>query len=188
MRQCPCCGYESNSEFFFRRHALRHRYLLVIADGMIYRIQIFLPRWKCPSCNCTFTDYPPFVIPYKHYTLWQMREHAHRYVLSNQVNYRQEVTASGTPLFYADGQVATAEASEWEKENEAVPAMAHSTLYRWITTLGSSNNLSQEALEHMGGSKLPPRQQPQTQDASAITPQKYRSQARKMVLEACRNL
>jgi hypothetical protein len=117
-----------------------------------------------------------------------MREHVYGYVVGSQVSYRQGVIAAGRPLFHADGQVATAEASEWEKENEAVLAMAHSTLYRWISTLGSSNNLSQEALEPMGCSELPPRQQPQTQAASAITPQKYRSQARKMVLEACRNL
>ena len=188
LNRCPRCGRNSEDEFTFRRHAVRYRHILVIVGAMVYKREMSLLRWRCPFCNCTFTDYPSFVIPNKHYTLLQMRDYVCWYVLRDQASYRRGVTASNMPLFHDDGQVATAEASEREKENEAVPAMAHSTLHRWITTLGSPNNFSQEALEQIKHNEFRLRQLPQNRPTSFIAPRKYRSQARKKELEGCRNL
>lgn len=188
LRRCPSCGRDSEGGFFFRRHAVRYRRLFVIIGRMVYKRKMSLLRWRCPFCNCTFTDYPFFAIPNKHYTLLQMRDYVYRYISGGQASYRQGVMASDRPLFHADAQVATAESSEQEKENEAVPAMAHSTLHRWITTLGCSGNLSQEIIERTRGHELRPKRLLQARPASAILPRKYRSQARKRVLEACRGL
>jgi hypothetical protein len=189
LRRCPSCGRDSEGGIFFRRHAVRYRHILVIVGAMVYKREMSLLRWRCPFCNCTFTDYPSFVIPNKHYTLLQMRDYVCWYVLGDQASYRRGVIASNMPLFHDDGQVASAEASEREKENEAVPAMAHSTLHRWITTLGCSGNLSQEIIERTRGHcELRPKRLLQARSASAILPRKYRSQARKRVLEACRSL
>ena len=187
LRRCPRCGCKRKGKFFFRRHAIRYRFLFIVVGRMIHRIKVSLIRWRCPACGCTFTDYPPFTIPYKRYSFSQMRERARRYVLDKRTSYRKGVTTSALPLFHANGCIACAETSEREKQSEEVHTMAHSTLYRWITTFGHSKYNSQDISCSTGYKNHNP-ERPREPIAFVISPRKYRKRTRKRVLEACRNL
>jgi hypothetical protein len=110
----------------------------VIIERLAYRVDVRLIRWRCPLCRKTFTDYPPFMLPYKHYALPDMRARAMRYVTNDSMSYRKGVTESSLPIFHADASVAGVGSSEAEKESEATPVLAHTTLYRWVTTLGKN--------------------------------------------------
>jgi hypothetical protein len=187
LRRCPRCGCKRKEKFFFRRHAIRYRFLFIVVGRMIYRIKVSLIRWKCPACECTFTDYPSFAIPHKRYSFSQMRERARQYILDNRVSYRKGVATSALPLFHANGNIACAGMSEQEKQSEEIHTMAHSTLYHWVTTLGCSKYNSQDASCPTGYKNHNP-EQPREPVAFVISPRKYRKRARKRVLEACRNL
>ncbi len=176
LHRCPHCGCQRKGKYYFRRHAVRSRTLSIVVGRLIHKVEASFIRWKCPICGCTFTDYPSFAIPFKHYSLPQMRERARRYVRDNRISYRKGVTTSAMPLYHANGKVMSADAGELEKEGEELSTMAHSTLYRWITTLG--RRMSQ------GNGNTDSTCKP----VSRISTRKYRKQARKRVLEACRNL
>ena len=136
QEHCPRCGAARGAEPFFRRHAVRDRSLRVIIERLAYRIEVRLIRWRCPLCRRTFTDYPPFMLPYKHYALPDMQARAARYVTNDDMSYRRGVRESTLPIFHADAPVAGVDSSEEEKDFEATPVLAHTTLYRWVTTLG----------------------------------------------------
>jgi len=62
---CPRCSVESE---FFKIHAYRERRFLIIIEMLIKAAYCSLLRFKCPGCGKTFTHYPDFAIPQKHYT------------------------------------------------------------------------------------------------------------------------
>ena len=62
---CPHCGRAPEPTLFFRRHALRQRKFLVIQGRYIHAVEGLLARWRCPFCRRTFTEYPPFALPFK---------------------------------------------------------------------------------------------------------------------------
>jgi hypothetical protein len=106
--------------------------LLVVIDRMIYRVGLLLLRWRCPSCLCTFTDYPSFVMPAKHYALPEIQRFVGKHVQNGGTGYRKGVTELSMPLFYADSNLAGPESGDEETGCESVPALSHTTLYRWI--------------------------------------------------------
>jgi hypothetical protein len=128
---CPHCGQRPSSPPFFRRHALRARTFLVIEDRCIHSVACVLVRWRCSACNRTFTEYPPFAVPYKRYALAQIVPRALWYVENDGVSYRKGVLEARLPIFHwpslGDG------VDHWT-DNESV--LAHSTLYHWVSTLG----------------------------------------------------
>lgn len=83
------------------------------------------------------------------------------------------------PLFYPEK---APEPSWWKKagENEvdpdtAAPALSHTALYRWLTTLASLDGV------HPTSSETPP-------SAGPVPPNKFRSEERRRILEACLKL
>ena len=140
-RICPRCHQKPA---FFKRHDVRQRQLRVIVGRFIESVLLLLIRMKCPRCGKTFTDYPPFALPYKRFVSWQILERALWYLQDDAMTYEQATRQHHTdipngrappqqpmPVFYPDVGKA--------------PSLAPSTVYRWITTLGSLKKTLQAA-------------------------------------------
>jgi hypothetical protein len=107
------------------------------------------------------------MLRHKHYALPQMRLRAGRYVVDKELSYRRSVTESSLPIFRWDGDLARVESSERSKETEKTQTLAHTTVYRWITTLGGL---------------VPPTAR---KSVPGIAERKCRTKARKKELIAC---
>jgi hypothetical protein len=79
-----------------------------------------LVRFGCPGCGKTFTHYPDFAIPHKHYTQPTITGFSERYVESDDKTYQKSVMLDGSVPGYPQGDA----------------TLAPSTVHRWITTLG----------------------------------------------------
>ncbi len=153
---CPRCKLES---FFFKIHAYRERRFLLIIEMLVQSIFCTLVRFRCTRCGKTFTHYPDFALPYKHYTRQTIESFSKAYIEDDQKTYETAVmTHDGAPAY---------------PDNQRV--LAGTTIYRWISTL---------AQLIVCLSKTPDK----TDDARffAIPKQKYRTPGRKAVLRRCR--
>jgi len=165
---CPRCRVES---MFFKIHAYRERRFLIIIEMLIKAAYCSLVRFKCPGCGKTFTDYPDFAIPHKHYTRPSITGFSASYVESNDMTYQQAVMVNRNVPGYP--------------QNDAT--LAPSTIHRWITTLGCFTQTCRTALivllQENPGSSI-------CRDlARLIIPQrKYKTNQRKKQLTGCRQL
>jgi hypothetical protein len=124
---CPRCSVESE---FFKIHAYRERRFLIIIEMLIKAAYCSLVRFKCPGCGKTFTNYPDFAIPHKHYTRPSIMGFSARYLNSEDITYRQTLMVDGSVPGYP--------------QNDA--ALAPTTIHRWITTLGRFTQTCRKAL------------------------------------------
>ena len=165
---CPRCRVESE---FFKIHAYRERRFLIIIEMLIKAAYCSLVRFKCPGCNKTFTDYPDFAIPHKHYTRPSITGFSASYLQSDDMTYQQAVMVdNGTPGY---------------PQNDAT--LDPSTIHRWITTLGRFTHTCRTALI------LLLQENPVSSIcrdlARLIIPQrKYKTNQRKKLLIGCRQL
>jgi len=113
---CPRCRVDSS---YFKIHAYRERRFLIIIEMLIKAAYCSLVRFRCPGCGKTFTFYPDFAIPHKHYTRPTIIRFAGTYTESNPMTYQQAVMVDNSTPGYA--------------QNDGT--LAPSTLHRWITTL-----------------------------------------------------
>ena len=164
---CPHCGRAPEPTLFFRRHALRQRKFLVIQGRYVHGVEGLLARWRCPFCRRTFTEYPPFALPFKRYAVSQIAPRALDYVEEDGVSYRKAVLETFMPIFHWFDPVAEAHVREGGE-----PVLAHTTLYRWVSTLGN------------GDCNTAPRERPREPFLPAAW--KFLTPARRDVLLACR--
>ena len=132
LSRCPHCGRAPESMLFFRRHALRHREFLVIQGRYVHTVEGLLARWRCPFCRRTFTEYPPFALPFKRYAVSQIAPRALDYVEEDGISYRKAVLETFMPIFHWFDPAAGPDARADDE-----PVLAHTTLYRWVSTLGN---------------------------------------------------
>lgn len=162
---CPCCRL--NSEFF-KIHAYRERRFLLIVEMLIKAIYCPLVRFRCPNCGKTFTYYPQFALPHKHYTRQTIERFSNTYVEDESKTYETSVmTPDGLPM-YPDGRA----------------TLAGTTIYRWISTL------AQIAALLCGGKfsrALDKTDNAHFNKSPAIASKKYRSAGRKIILSRCRS-
>jgi len=85
---CPRCSLDSS---FFKVHAYRERRFLIIVEMWIKAAFCSLVRFRCPGCGKSFTFYPDFAIPHKHYTRQSLMGFAANYLESDDMTYRQAV-------------------------------------------------------------------------------------------------
>lgn len=170
---CPRCRVDSS---FFKIHAYRERRFLIIIEMLIKAAHCSLVRFICPGCGKTFTFYPDFAIPHKHYTRSSITGFSAAYLQSDDMTYQQAVmidrSAPGYPQSDLSADVAT---------------LAPSTIHRWITTLSRFTNTCRTAL------MLLLEQNPVLsicRDLArlVIGRRKYKSIQRKKQLAACRHL
>jgi len=124
---CPRCSVDSS---FFKIHAYRERRFLIIVEMLINAAFCTLIRFRCPGCGKTFTFYPDFAIPHKHYTQLTIMRFAGTYLQSDDITYQQAVMFDHSAPGY--------------HQNDAT--LAPSTIHRWITSLGRLTNTCRTAL------------------------------------------
>ena len=164
LPQCPICQLQP---LFFKIHAYRERRFLLIIEMFVKSIFCTLVRFRCTGCGKTFTQYPEFAMPYKHYTRQTIERFSAAYVKDDQKTYETAaITDDGVPGYQGSRQV-----------------LATSTIYRWITTLAqlitSSGQDAIAKISHKAGSHFCSDSEP------AIAKQKYRTAERKRCLLRC---
>ena len=165
---CPRCELASE---FFKIHAYRERRFLIVIEMLIQAVYCSLVRFGCPGCRKTFTHYPDFAIPHKHYTLPSVTGFSERYVESDDMTYQKAVMVDSSVPGYpqSDG------------------TLAPSTIHRWITTLERFDQTCRTALrlllQENSASSI-------CRDlARLIVPRrKYKTGHRKKKLVGCRHL
>ena len=165
---CPRCRVESE---FFKIHAYRERRFLIIIEMLIKAAYCSLVRFKCPGCGKTFTNYPDFAIPHKHYTQPSITGFSASYLNSEDITYRQALMVDGSVPGYPQTDA----------------TLPPSTIHRWITTLGCLTQTSRTALI------LLLQENPVSSIcrnlAQVVIPQrKYKTKKRKKQLINCRQL
>ncbi len=173
LPHCSRCGLTPD---FFKRHEKRSRKFYIIVDLVVTVLHGLLSRWKCPGCNKTATSYPGFALPYKRYILPTIRTFCQAYVEDPAASYRGLMAAC--PLVYERPP---------ESDSNQESTMEHSTIHRWISTMGSYSRLVQNATD------LIIKAEPTTRlyrdlGGLKISPGKYRSSSRKQTLLTCFHL
>ncbi len=164
---CPVCRLDPE---FFKIHAYRERRFLLIVEMLIKAIYCTLVRFRCPHCGKTFTYYPEFALPHKHYTRQTIEKFSNTYVEDDQKTYDTSVmTPDGVPA-YPDDQ----------------GSLSGTTIYRWISTL------AQIAVSLCEGNFSRTHDKPHEANFNdspdfAISVKKYRSAGRKAILSRCRS-
>jgi transposase-like protein len=164
LSPCPRCQLEP---CFFKIHAYRERRFLLIIEMLVKSIFCTLVRFRCTRCGKTFTQYPEFAVPYKHYSRQTIESLSAAYVEDDQKTYETAViTDEGVPGYPDSGRV-----------------LAASTIYRWITTLArlitSSGQDAITKISHKAGSHFC------SGSDLAIAKQKYHTAERKRCLLRC---
>jgi len=125
---CPGCRVESA---FFKIHAYRERRFLIIVEMLIKAAYCSLVRFGCPGCGKTFTHYPDFAIPHKHYTRQTIESFSRAYVQNDQRTYEGAVmTNDGVPEHAVSGRM-----------------LSPSSIHRWISTLADLIRLYCDAMK-----------------------------------------
>lgn len=155
LGNCSRCNLDSQ---FFKFHAYRDRRFLVIVKMLVTTVFCPLLRFKCPVCGKTFTWYPDFAVPHKHYTRQTIESFSKAYIEDNQTTYEKTTMVDNSVPGYPNGK----------------KVLAGSTIYRWITTLA---NLI--VLYKMAAQVRPSR--------PAISSRKYKTPKRKAELLKCRS-
>jgi len=167
----PCSRCSVDSEFF-KIHAYRERRFLIIVEMLIKAAYCSLVRFICPGCGKTFTNYPDFAIPHKHYAQPTVTGFCASYVESDSMTYQQAVMVdNGTPGY--------------PQSDEST--LAPSTIHRWVTTLSRFTHTCRRAL------LLLLQENPLSsicRDLAQILilQRKFKTQHRKKQLIACRQL
>jgi hypothetical protein len=167
---CPCC---EGRPVRFKRHGVRYRLFLVFVAEVIQRVWSYLTRWKCPLCRRTFTVYPDFALPFKRYVLPFILERCAAYVADAARIYREGVNEGGAAICHEDA--------------ESGVVLWPSTLWRWVDRLGRFSVTVRQALN------LIKQKDPSTDVFRAlgrlrIRTGKFRSEARKVILQHCGKL
>lgn len=173
-KQCRKCDCRH-----FHRHQKRRRWFLVVVMRIVCPLCCLLYRWRCVNCGTTFTHLPSLCAPFKRYLRVEIEARSGAYVETNPMTYRKVVKDRGAAVVYDDA-IADAQATEAEKEAEAVRELAPSTPHRWIGAIAARREQWQPVVKqtHLSGLGA-------GLASIIIAPGKYRSEARKRTLEAC---
>lgn len=170
LPSCPNCKTQPD---FFKRHDARKRKFYIVIEQIVIKIVSLLVRWKCPGCSATRTEYPSFALPYKRYTLPTIQAFCACYIENHDVTYRSIVNAF--PLEYQSGS---------DFETNSAPMMEHSTIHRWITTLGCYSSIVNTATDLIL-QKEPSSSLCRNLGSLIIPPKKYHSSLRQKRLRIC---
>ena len=165
---CPRCYVESEC---FKIHAYRDRRFLVIVQMLIQKVFCSLVRFRCPGCGKTFTHYPDFAIPHKHYTQPSITGFSERYLEADDTTYQHAVMIDGSVPGYPQTDA----------------TLAPSTVHRWITTLGQFSQTCRTALTLLS-QELPTSSICRDLARLTVLKRKYQTEHRRKQLIDCRQL
>lgn len=159
---CPRCGNKSEG---FRLHDHRKRTFLVIVGVLVKTVVTWLLRYKCPLCKKTFTMYPDWAAPHKHYALPMVEHFSEKYI--NGAETYQNCCREG---LHRVGY-----------EDEDGRLLEGTTIWRWVGGIGQMKNTLHNALEmvesKLSGSGV-------FRAIRDVLPAKYRSEERKIILQS----
>lgn len=176
LPSCPVCHTPPRS---FTRHQARPRGFYILCDMLVQLVLGLVIRWRCPGCKKSFTQQPPFALPCKRYVRDTILDFTGCYLEEESLTYRKVVSEERLPIFHASTT------GEEGAINDRI--LAHSTPYRWITSLGSFKEILRCAQDHLL-QENPTSTICRDLAALAITPKKYVTAAREGVLKRCRQL
>jgi hypothetical protein len=116
---------------------------------------------------------PSFALPHKRFVSQVLQEKARDYLGSEPSSYRGASQREGRPLVYDDRQD--------EPLAKAAAALAPSTLWRWLSWVGNGLENTFRAARQLIREKEP--RSTLHREAWAVAPHRYRSEARRQVLE-----
>ncbi|MGC8561348.1 MAG: hypothetical protein ACP5O1_11795 [Phycisphaerae bacterium] len=175
LPSCPICNTQPA---FFRRHQARPRKFRILCDALVQVVKCLVIRWKCPGCNKTFTQQPPFGLPHKRYTSDTILDRSGWYLEDKTATYRKTVLEKGIEIFHAST----------DKGNTPVDkVLSHTTPYRWISTLGGFKEIPRRALDILL-QKDPTTKVCRDLAALRISPDKFVKVAREGTLKRSRRL
>jgi hypothetical protein len=117
----------------FVLHQTVPRKFRVVCGDIVLVVDSWRVRFRCLDCQKTFTDYPPFAIPYKRFVKSVVLEHVGTFLENDQATYQQATRGEFVPLSYensTDGK-----------------QLSPSTVWRWTTWLGSMKHVLQQAAQ-----------------------------------------
>jgi hypothetical protein len=127
-------------------------------------------RFRCGNCLKTFTEYPPFALPHKRFVKQDVLAKAQQYLSAEQsrcrATYRETVWECQVPLSSAEDQQGR--------------HFRHATVWRWLSWLGSLQDLLQWAMQ------LTLQKDPQADlhwEPHPIADHKVRSEVRRQILQ-----
>lgn len=167
-KDCPVCGDIPDR---FKLHERRKRQFRVIIGVWVRILLTFLPRWKCPLCDHTFTEYPSFALPHKLYVKEAVLKLSGAYLEEPGSKYRQGVKAGGSAI---GCEGAGPDGSGDDRQ------LAHSTLWGWIAFFGSLVKTLR------GARRLIKEKAPATglfRQAAQPAEYRYRSESRRRILQ-----
>jgi hypothetical protein len=128
---------------FAQHDCARRKFRLRVYDPtldeiIVEVIESWRVRFRCRHCLKTFTEYPPFALPHKRFVKQDVLTKALKYLSAEResncrATYREAVWERRVPLSYATDQ-----------EGHQV---RHSTVWRWLSWLGSLEDLRQRATQ-----------------------------------------
>ncbi len=166
LPSCRRCNVDSA---FFKLHAYRERRFLIIIKMFIQTVFFPLLRFKCPGCGKTYTYYPDFAIPHKHYTRQTIMNFSEAYVKSEHTTYEKSTMVDLDAPGYPDDS----------------RTLSGSTIHRWITTVSGFSETARKALD-LVLQESPSSAICRTLAGLTIPKRKYRTVNRKNRLLSCR--
>ena len=160
--ECPECKLTPDE---FKVHERRRRWFYVIVGAFVERLVSMLVRWECPLCGTTFTQYPPFALPYKRYVRQVVEPFAEKYVCEESCTYEESVKINSQGIGYGSQQPGVIDNRQ----------LAPSSVWRWLSFLGGLKETLRRAL------RLIRAKSPSSElfrKAAAIAQNKYRSKER----------
>ena len=159
---CPRCEEDVES---YKLHERRPRDFRCIVDHLVKIIESILLRWDCPVCGKSFTDYPPFAMPYKRYCADNISDISSEYLCDQDgISYRKIVYT----IIY--------EGNEGADQGKS---LSHTTVWHWVGYLSTLRQVKHSAvaqLKFYPGTWMP-------ELLLSICPTKYRSLKRKYQLQ-----
>lgn len=178
-KACPCCG--RFPEQGFKLHDCRNRTFRVIVREYVIKVLSALTRWKCPLCGEKATFYPSFAAPHKRYVTAAILDRSFRYVEDGRATYRSAVREETKVPGYT-----TSVGYAWGDDGKTDERqLAHATVHRWITWLGSLRETLRMGLNLIKAKAM---DSAIFRQVFPVPPRKYRSDQRRLCLEACRRL
>jgi hypothetical protein len=120
------------------RRKFRFRvYAPILDELLVVIVESWRVRFRCRHCRKVFTEYPPFALPHKRFVKQDVLAKCQKYLSAERgpncrATYREAVWERRVPLSYATDQ----EGHQFR----------HSTVWRWLSWLGSLEDLMQQAI------------------------------------------
>ena len=174
----PPCPFCNTPPTVFTRHQARRRGFRILCGLLVDVVLGLVIRWKCPGCKKTFTQQPPFALRCKRFTRETILDFSGSYLEDEASSYRKTVLEEGMPIGYPTKTV---------NDSLIYPELAHTTPYRWISSLGGFKEIPRRALDHVLQAN-PASTVHRDLTALKISPGKYVKTTREKVLKRCRQL